>query len=114
MAEPKWGDSAYDLLFKTVQGLEPFVSSFQAPKWGDSFWDLLYKLNSNLGNFSGGGGGGNSVQYTTAPTTINDFSMFPGGVAPSTGVYLAPRDAGSIWEFSAGQPNWKIIYTDNP
>jgi len=113
MQTPNQGDHAYDLLFKTVANLEPFVSNFQAPKWGDHFWDLLYKLNANLGNFNGGSSG-DSAQVVATPSGISDFSGLPGGVAPTSGVYFAPRDASTVWTIASGDAQWTVIDKNNP
>ena len=47
-----------------------------------------------------------SAQYvTTVPASNTDFSMFPGGVAPTTGFYLAPSLT-KLWVFSGGWSAW--------
>lgn len=103
----KWGDHEYDLLYKVVANLEPYVSNYQAPKWGDHFYDLLYKLNFNLGSFNPVAAAGGSVP---TPANENDFSVLPGGVIPTGDqVYLADRDANSKWVISKSDTEWKIV-----
>lgn len=109
---PNWGDHEYDLLYKAVAALEPYVSNFQAPKWGDHRWDLLYKLTNNIGSISGGGSG--SAQVVTAPANTTDFSMLPGGVAPTSGVYWAPRDNSTLWTIQGGSDQWRVVDQNNP
>lgn len=109
---PNFQDREWDILYKAVADLNGILTNGMQPNAQDRVWDLLYKLTTNIGLVASGGSSGGVV--VTAPANINDFSMFPGGVAPSSGVYFAPRDNGSIWEYSAGQTTWKIIYNDEP
>lgn len=115
MPQPQWGDNEYDLLFKAVENLEPFVdgSIYMRAQWGDLRYDLLFKLASNISNISGGGSG-TSAQVVTAPTNTTDFSMLPGGVAPTSGVYWAPRDNSTLWTISGGNNQWRVVDQNNP
>lgn len=110
MQLPSWGDHAYDLLYKTVENLEPFVSTnYQAPVWGDHFYDLLLKLNNNLANITASSGGTPAVSVAT-PADENDFSVLPGGVIPTgDAVYFADRDLNTLWTISKSDTEWKII-----
>ena len=45
----------------------------------------------------------NAIQWVTpAPTRFTDYSMFPGGTAPVSGVYFADDNV-NLWVFRAGQ-----------
>lgn len=118
MPAPKWGDHYYDLLFKFVENMEPFVSAadYQAPKFGDHLWDLQFKATHNMAHFTGASGG-NPAVIVTAPSGINDFSTLPGGVAPAAGtdlVYFAPRDASTFWTIASGDSQWTVVDKNNP
>lgn len=54
---------------------------------------VLYATNGG-----GGGGGGSGLTPVTAPTTLTDFSMFSGGVPPTSGFYIAV-DNNEIYTF---------------
>lgn len=41
----------------------------------------------------------------SAPANQNDMSVLPGGVAPSSGIYLAPQ-ANVLWVIWGGQSVW--------
>lgn len=114
LIEPKWGDSQYDLLFKCVNNSAGLVSNGQTANWGDSQYDLIFKLANNLDAAAGGGSGGGGIPQTTvAPANITDFSMF-GGVAPTTGVYFAPRDQITLWTIEGGDTQWTVIDKNSP
>lgn len=71
----------------------------QAP-YDEQTW-LIYQA------LSGGGGGGTPALVVTAPTSLSDSSMFPGGVFPATGEYLA-MDINWIYSYnSAVDSEWQ-------
>lgn len=108
---PKWGDHEYDLLFKSNESLAGLVSNYMQPNVGDHKYDLLFKLASNIAGLPGSG---TTPQVVATPSGINDFSGLPGGVAPTSGVYFAPRDIGTLWTIEAGDTQWTVIEKNNP
>lgn len=116
MPQPQWGDNEYDLLFKAVENLEPFVdgSNYMRAQWGDLRYDLLFKLASNISNISGGGGTTPGPIPTIAtPANATDFSGLPGGVAPPAGedkIYWAIKDAASYWTIGSGDTQWTEVW----
>lgn len=111
---PDFQDRDWDLVYKANAALEPFVdvSTYLQPNAQDRKWDLWYKLANNIGNITGGGSG--TAQVVSPPSNITDFSMLPGGVAPSSGVYFAPRDEWTLWTIAAGDSQWTIVDKNNP
>lgn len=81
-------------IYVAAGGSEVSLACFAAGT-GDSQRWLIYNAILN-----GGGGGGTPIQEVTAPTGFSDFSMFPGGVIPATGSYLA-LDDNFIWTLNA-------------
>lgn len=57
---------------------------------------------------------GGGSQWIAAPEDKFDFSGLPGGMAPTEGVYFAPRDAGTLWVIAANDDQWRTINKDNP
>lgn len=73
------------------------------------------KINAAI--VAGQGGGGDtsgSAQVVTTPANVTDFSMLPGGVAPTSGVYFAPRDLSTLWTIAAGDTQWTVVDKNNP
>jgi hypothetical protein len=111
---PNFQDREWDLLYKAVADLEPYVTNFVSPNYQDRTWDLLYKLSANISNINAASGGTPAV-VVEAPSGINDFSVLPGGVAPTGDeVFFAPRDAGTLWTIAGGDTQWTIIDKNNP
>jgi len=50
--------------------------------------------------------GGVVVVIPTPPTDANDFTTFPGGVAPSFG-YFEALSTTKLWRFKAGWTSWR-------
>lgn len=57
-----------------------------------------------IGNGAFSGGGGNN--YVAAPSTFTDFSMFAGGIAPSSGLWFASTP-GQLWHYAGGDTQWR-------
>lgn len=115
MAQPHVGDNYWTLLYKFVQDMEPFVSDFVAPHIGDNLWTLQFKAVKNMANFSGSSSG--PIPTIPTPSSINDFSGLPGGVAPPAGedkVYWAVRDAATYWTIGSGDTQWTVVDKNNP
>jgi hypothetical protein len=60
------------------------LACFSAQSLDGQLW-LIYQA-------LGGSSGGVSVIDVDAPTSLSDFSMFPGGVIPASGIYQALDD----------------------
>lgn len=110
---PQKGDGLQVLAFKLANNSALLATNPMIPNRDNHLHDLMLIAAYNMANI-GGGSSGTAAQVVTAPSSDSDFSMFPGGVAPSSGVYFAPRDNATIWSFAAGQTTWKIIATDVP
>jgi len=112
---PQWGDHLYDLVFKANQIIQPLVPSnlYMQPQLGMHLYDLVQLLDKNIANIDTSGGG-SSPQIVTAPSGINDFSTLPGGVAPTSGVYFAPRDQITLWTIEGGDTQWTVIDKNSP
>lgn len=53
--------------------------------------------------------GSSVLVVATAPATFTDFSVFPGGIAPSSGVYEAYTTT-KRWSYVGGDTQWR--YSD--
>ena len=108
---PNKGDGLQVLAFKLANNSIYYSTSPMIPKSGMHLHDLMLIAAYNL---AGGGGGGSSAQIVTTPSGINDFSTLPGGVAPTSGVYFAPRDQVTLWTIEAGDTQWTVIDKNSP
>lgn len=111
---PKKGDGLQVLAFKLANNSTYYTTTPMIPKSGMHLHDLMLIAAYNLATGGGGGGGGSSANVVTAPSGINDFSTLPGGVAPTSGVYFAPRDQITLWTIEGGDTQWTVIDKNSP
>jgi len=83
-------------LFLIILGMSP--SSIPAVLDTATFRRLSLQATS-------AGGGVGSTTSTIAPSSVTDFSMFEGGVAPASGTYIA-FDNLNIWTLKGGETQW--------
>jgi hypothetical protein len=117
---PDAGDDTLRALLKSLEILNqggivasPFPEGTLALSSDDERRAAI-KINAALYAGQGGGGGGSYPQTVTAPANITDFSMFSGGVAPTSGVYFAPRDQSTLWTIEGGDSQWTVIDKNSP
>lgn len=115
---PDAGDDTLRALLKSLEILNlsgivasPFPEGTLAVA-GDDERRAAIKINAAL--YAGQAAAGSYPQTVVAPSGIHDFSTLPGGIAPTSGVYFAPRDQATLWTIEAGDVQWTVIDKNSP
>lgn len=91
-----WNQTTQDeqnyLLYVAVGGTAVSLACFVAAPTSEQTWLIYQQL--------GGAVAGGTMITVVAPANLTDFSMFPGGIAPAAGKYIA-FDDNWIYTFDA-------------